>query len=175
MKFLSTLLVFLSLCNPVFSHMRNLEKKEESKRNDYLIKISKEVIMAFGPDYYREYKEPIISDITVFPETFKNDPVLKDKKLFGRKYYSVTYVYDTSVENLKYSIAARVNIWADNGQPASVFFGSGFGHNFYKVTYKEWLKKGIKEEEIIPYIESEKIDLKDLIKTVNGKTVIHLD
>lgn len=175
MKRLIITLISFCLFSHSFSQMHHLENKDDSKRNKYLVQKAKEVIMAFGPDYYRDYKEPIISDITVFPETFKNDPVLKDKKLFGRKYYSVTYVYDTSVENLKYSIAARVNIWADNGQPASVFFGSGFGHNFYKVTYKEWLKKGIKEEEIIPYIESEKIDLKDLIKTVNGKTVIHLD
>jgi len=175
MKRLIITLISFCLFSHSFSQMHHLENKDDSKRNKYLVQKAKEVIIAFGPDYYRDYKEPIISDIIVFPETFENDPVLKDKKLFGRKYYTITFMYDPLAETLLYNYAAEVDIWADDGQPANVRFGCGRGKCFYSVSYKEWLKKGIKEEEIIPYIESEKIDLKDLIKTVNGKTVIHLD
>lgn len=118
MRHLIVALILLLLCSPCFSKMRHLERKEESKRNEYLVDKAKEVIMAFGPDYYRDYKEPIISDINSFKETFKDAPVLKNKKLYGRKYYTVTF--------------------------------------FYVVSYKDWLKKGIKENDIIPYIATEK-------------------
>lgn len=118
MRHLIVALILLLLCSPCFSKMRHLERKEESKRNEYLVDKAKEVIMAFGPDYYRDYKEPIIFDINSFKETFKDDPVLKNKKLYGRKYYTVTF--------------------------------------FYVVSYKDWLKKGIKENDIIPYIATEK-------------------
>ena len=177
MKHYIILLFFLSLCNPIFSQMGNLDKKAESKRNDYLMKISKEVILSFGPDYYRDYKDPVISELIVFPETFKNDPVLKDKEFFGRKYYTVTYQYDQSVETLLYGFAAKVDIWADDGQPKEVRFGSGYGHNFYVVSYKDWLKKGIKENDIIPYVETKKgkINPGDVIKTVNDTVIIMLD
>lgn len=156
MRHLSVALILLLLCSPCFSKMRHLERKEESKRNEYLVDKAKEVIMAFGPDYYRDYKEPIISDINSFKETFKDDPVLKNKKLYGRKYYTVTFLYDPSLENLRYNYSAKVDIWADNGQPKEVCFGSSYGHNFYVVSYKDWLKKGIKENDIIPYIATEK-------------------
>lgn len=118
MRHLIVALILLLLCSPCFSKMRHLERKEEPKRNEYLVDKAKEVIMAFGPDYYRDYKEPIISDINSFKETFKDAPVLKNKKLYGRKYYTVTF--------------------------------------FYVVSYKDWLKKGIKENDIIPYIATEK-------------------
>ena len=66
MRHLIVALILLLLCSPCFSKMRHLERKEESKRNEYLVDKAKEVIMAFGPDYYRDYKEPIISDINSF-------------------------------------------------------------------------------------------------------------
>lgn len=176
MRHLCVALILLSICTPCCSKMRRLDRKQESKRNEYLIEKAKEVIMAFGPDYYRDYKEPVISDINTIKETFKDDPVLKDKKLFGRKYYTVTFLYDPSEENLKYNFSAIVEIWADDGQPAVVMFGSGRVQQFYATTYKDWIKKGIKESDIAPYIatEKKKITRDDLFKVVDDTLKIFI-
>ena len=145
MRHLFTGLLLLLFCLPCSSKMRHLERKEDAKRNEYLIEKSKEVIMAFGSDYYGDYKEPLITDIKTFKETFKDDPVLKNKKLFGRKYYTVTYQYDPSVETLLYNYAAAVDIWADDGQPKEVRFGNGRGQNFYAISYRRLRKIKVKE------------------------------
>ena len=134
--------------------MNNLERKEESQRKEYLTNIAKEVILTFGPDYYRDFKEPIISDTITFRETFKEDPVLRNKNFYGRKYYSVKYLYDPSIEKFLYNFVAEVDIWADDGQPKEVRFGNGYGQNFYITSYKKWKKRGIKESEIIVFNKS---------------------
>ena len=50
------------------SNVCNLSKMYEPDRNAYLIKKAKEVVMNFGPDYYREYGEPEISGIETLEE-----------------------------------------------------------------------------------------------------------
>lgn len=159
-------LVSMFLCTPCFSQMNNLERKEESQRKEYLTNIAKEVILTFGPDYYRDFKEPIISDTITFRETFKEDSVLRNKNFYGRKYYSVKYLYDPSIEKFLYNFVAEVDIWADDGQPKEVRFGNGYGQNFYITSYKKWKKRGIKESEIIPYsgLEINSIGLSDTPK-----------
>lgn len=172
--------VLLLLCSPCFPQMRHLDRKEESKRNEYLIEKSKEVIMTFGPDYFRDYKEPVISEIQTVLEHYSEDPDLKDKNLYGRKYYTVTYLYDKSKENLKFNFAALVEIWAEDGQPKRVMFGSGLGHGFLRTPYKEWIKKDLKksdkleETDIFPYIQSPRINTGDLIRVVNDTITIRM-
>ena len=54
MNRLSFLMAFILCCNLGFSQGVNLEEMKESKRIAYLKKKSKEVIMNYGPSYYRK-------------------------------------------------------------------------------------------------------------------------
>lgn len=127
----------------------NLKGMDSKERNAYLVKKAKEVIMNFGPDYYREYKEPEISDLKVFSD--ENDPRQEIRNIIGREYYSVIIPYDKNKEFLEWSYAAEVGIWADDGEPMLVIFGCNKGINFFFRPYKEWVKAGIKDEEKVPY------------------------
>jgi len=94
-----------------------------AKRDSILISISKEVILKYGPDYYREYSQPIIEQSIVPPKGEINPTGLNA----GRVIYSVTFLYDKTEETMEWDYAAKVNIWADTWQPAGVNFGNGFG------------------------------------------------
>ena len=45
--------------------VRNLDEMNEKKRNEYLIKKTKKVVMRFGPGYYREKKTPVSNRVIV--------------------------------------------------------------------------------------------------------------
>ena len=120
----------------------NLGKMSEKERNEYLVKLAKEVIMNFGPDYYRDLP-PII-------EEEKND-FFKGKDIEGREYYKVTFPYDETKETLEWSFSAEVMIWKDTGEPLGVMFGTGYGINFLQRPYKEWVEAGVAESDRMKY------------------------
>lgn len=120
----------------------NLGKMNEKERNEYLVKLSKEVIKNFGPDYYRDLPPTI--------EEGKND-YLKGKDIEGREYYCVTFPYDKTKEILDFPYSAYVKIWKDTGEPFSVIFGNGWGRNFLQISYKEWVEAGITEDDQVKY------------------------
>jgi len=96
---------------------QNLNSMPVVKRDSILISIAKEAVLKCGPDYYREYKEPVIREDKVPPEG-------KDA---GKIIFWVTFLYDRTEETLEWDYAAQVNIWGDTGRPIAVFFGNGFG------------------------------------------------
>ena len=120
----------------------NLGDMSEKSRNEYLVKLSKEVIKNFGPDYYRDLPPSI--------EEKKND-YLEGKDIEGREYYQVTFPYDRTKEILDFPYSAYVKIWKETGEPFVVIFGSGWGRNFLQVSYKEWVEKGILETDKVKY------------------------
>ena len=81
---------------------------------------------------------------------------------------------------MKFNFAALVEIWAEDGQPKLVMFGSGLGHGFLRTPYKEWIKKDLKksdkleETDIFPYIQSPRINTGDLIRVVNDTITIRM-
>ena len=96
-------------------------------KRDSLIALSKEVILKFGPDYYREYKQPEI-EYKQYPSADK----IGDKRYIhwaDRYYYRVTFPYDKTQETLEMFYAAKVDIWADTFEPSGVMFGCGMGIN----------------------------------------------
>ena len=109
-----------------------------SAKRDSLLSLSKDVIMKFGPDYYREYKEPEIS-YHLFPSTDKD---MEEGFLHwaDRFYYRITYPYDTTQEKLGQPFAAEVNIWADTFEPQSVMFGCSLGKVFVE---EDWLSLNV--------------------------------
>ena len=129
----------------------DLSRMTEKERNEYLIKIAKEVTQNFGPGWYRESVIPSISEIKECDESLMpKNPQLDLRKNIGRKYYIVTFDYDEKTRR-KYvcSYASKVRIWADNGEPLGVIFGNTYGVHFFGKSYKQWLQSGIGEEEKI--------------------------
>ncbi|MBR1667626.1 MAG: hypothetical protein IJ693_05015 [Bacteroidaceae bacterium] len=109
------------------------------------MKLAKEVVMNFGPDYYRDYKEPEISKKQVFEDDSEGIPEVMRNA--GRPYYTVTLFYDREKEQLAEKFAAAIDIWADDGEPMRVLFGNGMGINFFFNPYREWTKAGVKDSE----------------------------
>ena len=88
--------------------------------------MSKEAVLKYGPDYYREYKPPVISR-DIFPPKGKQNP----KGIHAeRPYYEVISLYDKTEEQLEWNYASMVRIWADTGKLHLVIFGNGIGPNF---------------------------------------------
>lgn len=148
MKTLFTFLVCVFSVCVISAQEVNLDKMNESERNQYLIKLAKEVTKNFGPGYYREYSKPVIVK-EVFETNLKHDEL---RKLIGREYYTVTFPYDKTKEHLETDYTSQVKIWKDTGEPFAVGFGNGWGRHFIGgLSYKEHLQVGIEEDEIIQY------------------------
>ena len=139
----------------------HLSQMDSVKRYEYLVKLAREVVLNFGPGYYRDNMNPTISDLRVFSDSSLVERFPEAKRNLGRKYYTVTFPYDHAQEQLEWDYAANVEIWEDDGEPKGVMFGHGLGIHFTSRPYREWVKEGIKEDEIMPYqhytIKPEKI------------------
>ena len=105
---------------------QNLSSMPVVKRDSLLISIAIEVVLKYGPDYYREYSKPIIERQTV-PQKGEINPSGVNA---SRVSYRVTFPYDKAEETLEWDYAAKVQIWADTGNPTGVDFGNGIGIGF---------------------------------------------
>lgn len=131
----------------------DLQKLSEKKRNKHLVETAKEVTMAFAPEYYREYKKPIIlGPYDYDPSKF---PSLENRNQYiGRSYYVVIIPYDFSKENLDRDYAARIQIWADDGTPMTfIASGSEILIHFLRTSFKQIKQEGIPNELKVPYKE----------------------
>lgn len=146
MRTLSLVVAFLcSLQITAQSTVSNLSEMFYPDRNAYLIEKAKEVIMNFAPDYYREYRAPEFSGIETLEGWGEHD---------GEKYYTVTFLYDKTKETLEWNYAARVHIMEKDGEPWGIECGNGMGIHFFKESYRDWIKRGIEENERFVYKES---------------------
>ena len=89
MKVIFLLSLTFFYLNTSFSQNKNLSKMTEKARNEYLLEKSKEVILNFGPEWYREPMSVEISGLSVFNDETNKHP--KIQKCNGRKYYTITY------------------------------------------------------------------------------------
>lgn len=134
---------------------QNLDSLLQQQRDSILIEVAKEVVLKYGPGYYREYKRPVITRSQV--------PPLGEINLTGddanRIFYEMVFLYDKSKEQLSYDFAARVLIWSDSRKPIDVMFGNGLGRVIPEVNQRstkedidqvpyqqadEWMRKYIK-------------------------------
>lgn len=132
---INRIFLIISICMNCFlvTNSQNLRILSSSKQ-DSLITLSKELILRFGPDYYREYKKPEIS-FEQFPSIRK----IADQrliKLADRYFYRVTFPYDMTQETFECPYAAQVDIWADTFEPSRVMFGCGIGISLLDI--KDW-------------------------------------
>ena len=116
-------LSFLLLLSVHSLYAQDLDKLCEKKRNEILIMTAKKVVMKHGPDYYRNYKLPVIEKDSI---TTKNASE-RHRLNIGRIFYRVKFLYDRKKEELNLNEAAMVAIWEDTGKAFSVLFGNGFG------------------------------------------------
>ncbi len=153
MKKLSILLLILSYGIMTYAANDDLGKMSQEQRNEYLIKLSKKVIITFGPGYYRENSIPIISNCKKFQAS---DTSPEKVEYIGREYYTVTFPYDKTKECLEFDYAAKVYIWKDTGEPMNVFFGNGYGRNFFSLSFEEQTAKNVIIK-TVPYQQVQKI------------------
>ena len=111
---------------------QNLSFMPIAKRDSLLISIAKEVVLRYGPDYYREYSKPIIEKSTI-PMKGELNPTGENS---GRVSYRVTFLYDKMEETLEWDYAAKVSIWGDTGYPSWVMFGNGIGTTVPKENWR---------------------------------------
>ena len=123
MKYLLFILITLSLQTKAFA--QNLDTMENDERTKVLLRIAKASVMEYGPDFYREYRQPKIEhryvgkseqDLTVDEE--EDNP--------GRSFYTVEYPYDETEESFDWFYAAKVYIWSNKGAVFSIKFGNCF-------------------------------------------------
>ncbi|MDR2563117.1 MAG: hypothetical protein LBC98_04160 [Prevotellaceae bacterium] len=120
------------------AHLQNLDKMPQAKRDSTLISIASDVVLKYGPGYYREDKEPVI--------------IRGQDSPGARIYYSVKFLYDETQESLEWDYAAIVRIWADTGKPASVLFGNWVGRSVYEAELQnpEKIQQTPYQESILP-------------------------
>ena len=141
MKRIKQIIIFIictSCC--IAANAQFFDTMPVAKRDSLLISLAKEVVLLYGPDYYREYPSPTITS-GKFPY---------DERYLGKPYYLVTFLYDKTIEKLEWNHAAKVRIFADTGEPASVFFGNGIGFGFF-AEFSDW-RKGTPNP--IPYYDA---------------------
>ena len=127
---------------------KDFASMKKAEREAYMINLAMEVAQNFGPDYC---KEPLTAKI-LKPVAFDTKSNLNPEvaKNHGRKYYTVELRYAHRSVPI-YVYAAKVKIWADTGEPSGVLFGNGWGKPFMETSYKDWVKRGIKQEELAKY------------------------
>lgn len=157
MKVIFLLSLTFFYLNTSFSQNKNLSKMTEKARNEYLLEKSKEVILNFGPEWYREPMSVEISGLSVFNDETNKHP--KIQKCNGRKYYTITYYYDKYYKDLNdrfkevkgIIFAFKVFIWEDDGEPESILFGNAIGLTFLFRPYEDWVNNGVKKEDQKPF------------------------
>ena len=116
------LTIILLTGNILMSIAQQLDRMPTRQRESMLIATAKEIVMKYGPDYYREYKPPVIERNQVPPKGEFNPT----GELAGRIRYFVLFLYNKEEEQLEYDFAVRVAFWEDTGNPCGIIFGNGW-------------------------------------------------
>ncbi|NDV64577.1 hypothetical protein [Bacteroides sp. 224] len=121
------LILSIVLIATSFAFSQNLAKMNDSKRKEYLKKVSKETVFKYGPGYYREYGEPVIERFFVGDKVSGGESFSAEfeEKNNGRFFYRVKYPYDETKEFFVTGFAFQVFIWEDIGNPFDITFGIG--------------------------------------------------
>lgn len=138
---LTLIMISCSTSDPNF-----LGKMARASREAYMINLGNEVTLAFGPEYYRKYKRIHISKVKKYKDGDMRPEIQKNN---GRKYYTVSFLYDPSKETLEWDFTSKIDIWQDTGEPIEIIFGNGYGINFINQSYEEQLR--MTNRKIIPY------------------------
>jgi hypothetical protein len=113
--------VLLLLVSYILCHAQNLDSIPQDLRDSILIGITKDVVLKYGPGYYRDYKKPEITrgQLSEEGDRFGNNA--------NRPYYLITFYYDPAKERLDWDFSYKVYVWKDNWQPFKMAVGCGLG------------------------------------------------
>ena len=149
---LTTVMTLFSLS--LVAQKQDLREMGTQQRNEYLIKLAKEIAHQFGPEWCDKGKliAQVDDTLAVFKVYGEERPEVKKNE--GRLYHRVTLNYDNVTrQKIGWKYAAIVLTWADDGEPFAVVFGNNYGTNFYAISYREWLKTGVRKEDQSKYEE----------------------
>lgn len=149
-----TFIIFVSLfiCIEIPAQQTDLRLLSKQERNEYLLNLATEIVLNYGPDFYRPELPPKISGAKTYRELDANNDGLR--KRLGQRYYLVTFSYDKKKELLHEDFAARIRIWENDGEPSLAEFGTGVGRHFFLKSYWQLKKEGIKPEDKVKYSQS---------------------
>lgn len=148
MKTILLLLLTLLPVSMMGQEAKDFASMKKAEREAYMINLAMEVAQNFGPDYCREPLKARVLGMEAFEGKQNLNPEVS--RNHGRKYYNVEFRYDGR-RVPDYVYAFQVRIWADTGEPSGVMFGNGRGVPFMQISYKDWVKQGIKQEELAKY------------------------
>lgn len=138
----------------------DLRRLNKQQRNEYLIKLAREVTKNFGPEWYEQGATiAVVPDSPILYQSYRTPQ--EEKKFKGKRYYRVTLYYDKDTQKRTgYDYASFVDIWEDDGEPSGIIFGNSYGRNFFFFSYREWLKAGVQQEDQTKY---EDIDIDNIL------------
>lgn len=129
----------------LYAQSLNLGKRSEGPNKSALIETAKYVAMTYGSAYVPYFKDVSVSDVQVFRKEDYGDDFPEIRKQIGRKYYTVTFAYDTTSVRFAFDFAAKVRIWKNTREPLDVIFGNGMGRNFLFLSFKEQTNHSVKK------------------------------
>lgn len=97
----------------------NLDQLPEEERNEYLLQISRDMIMRIAPDWYRDCGRPKIERFIPEAET--------EIARHGKIAYKITRYYDESAEYFEWGFSSMVIVNEETGRVATARFGHGRG------------------------------------------------
>ena len=101
--------------------------KNASPQQKSLVKTAMDVSKAIGPAYEIETAASIEISGPVIFESEDERPEIQAH--VGESYYTVSFIPENP-EEYNFPYLSKVNIW-ENGEPKDVFFGIGWGRNFF--------------------------------------------
>ena len=150
-------LLFVVSTFPCFAQMRHLNKLAEEERNEYLVKVAKEVTDSCGPGWNRGVIVPLVSELKVYKDSKYYSPEIR--KNSGREYYEVKLMYNRKTQQeTGWICATNVHIWEDDGTPVCVLFGDSYGFDFSTKPFKEWYKNSENQDPRNPFKKLRIID-----------------
>lgn len=115
------------------AYKQDLREMGMQQRNEYLIKLAKEVAHQFGPEWCDRDKliAQVDDTLAVFKVYGEERPEVKKNE--GRLYHRVTLNYDNATrQKIGWKYAAIVLTWADDGEPFCRRFRKQLWHEFLR-------------------------------------------
>jgi hypothetical protein len=158
-RYFATILVMMLTGYITATVSQNLDSLPQERRDSILISTANEVVLRYGPGYYREYKQPLIERNQI-PEKGPTNPTGEN---IGRILYNVMFLYDKTKELLEKDFAAVIDVWGDTGKPILIYFGNGWGRF---IPEGEWesdavIEQTLYQEVIFPIYDKEHPEKKE--------------
>lgn len=149
MKQLNIAFLMILFCLATYGQTKDLMNLSEEERNEYLYSQSLKAVTTFGPDWLNYNTEASFSELKTF-KSARQDSRFQEN--VGRRFYVVTFNYDKDAQaKTRYKYAAKVGIWADNGDIKEIEYGNGFMFLIFLDSFEELSKDGIRQKYITPF------------------------